>query len=108
MPGRRWTRIEDNLLKDLAGKVPASKLALVFGRTQCAVHARIKRLKKNGIIRGEYHWNCKLPDVVACMIGSLHDAGYTPTDIHKLVTSKHEVTYNHVQDICQGRSRRVA
>jgi len=103
---RLWTREEDALLKSLAGKCTAEEIGLVLGRPKSGVHHRISRLKLNGMLCGEAHWNAKIPNLTAGMIGALHDAGYLPSEIHRVVTGGLTVTRQHVEAICNQRHRR--
>lgn len=105
MGAPRWTRTEDNLLRDLAGKVPAGQISLVLGRPKAGVSHRIKKLGLSGFISGQWHWNAKVSNLKVSMIGALYDAGYTPAEIHRFLTEKVDVSRNHVSEICQCRQR---
>lgn len=105
MHGRAWTRLEDRLLRDLSGKVPARTIALLLGRTASMVTGRRKRLGINGTLRGQYHPGQKVSDDTAAMIGALYDAGFKPKQIEGLLKTEILLSYAHIQGICQCRER---
>lgn len=100
-----WTPEEELVLKDLAGKVPAEQIGLVLGRTTYAVRARIARMGLNGRLSGEYHWQSKLPNLVAGMVGVLGEAGYTPKEIEVVMSTPYDITRQVVEAICSKRTR---
>ena len=102
---KKWSKTEENLLKELVGTVPASTLALLFSTTVGAVRYRMKKMGLKNYQTGEYHWNARLTNLQTGMVGALYDAGYTPKEIHWFLTTPVEVSYNHVQGIAQCRER---
>lgn len=105
MGSKLWTREEDRLLKELAGKRTALSIAQLLGRPKNGVHHRINKLGLSGHIRGEHHWAAKLSDDMAEMIGALADAGFEPKKIELLVKSSHDVSYSTILGICSARCR---
>lgn len=101
----RWSPEEDQLLKELAGKLSAAEIGTVLGRTVFAVRCRIQKLGLDGRLSGEAHWASKIPNLVAGMIGVLHDGGYTPKEIQVVLKEQHDVTYRYVHSICSKRNR---
>lgn len=106
MKGSPWTPSEDRELRRMAGKIPASSIAVVLGRTKNGVHHRIERLGLDGRLYGENHWNAKIGDLLAGMIGALYDAGYTVNEIHKAVSEAQDVSLPTVNDIAACRTRK--
>lgn len=102
---RRWTPEEDAVVKELAGKLPAEQIAAVVDRTTWAVRDRIQKLGLDGRLSGEAHWRSKIPNLVAGMIGVLHEAGYTPKEIQVVLKQQHDVTSQYVESICNKRTR---
>lgn len=78
---RRWTRDEEKVVRELAGRKTAAEIALILDRPVNGVHHRIKKLGLRGHIHGEHHWNAKVTQLQADMIGVLRDAGFTATQI---------------------------
>jgi predicted transcriptional regulator len=101
MSRRFWTPVEDAQLRKLAGVKTAEEIAMILGRTKSGVHHRVKLLKLNGRLHGEHHWNAKISNVKAAMIGALYDAGFTVNEIATVMGEK----VCTVCDITSGRTR---
>lgn len=107
MKGSPWTPAEDRELRRMAGKIPASSIAVVLGRSKRGIHYRIKRLGLDGRLYGENHWNAKVSDLLAGMIGALYDAGYSVNEIHRAVSGAQDVSLATVCDIAACRTRKI-
>jgi len=103
--GKAWTAVEDALLRDLVGKVAADQMALVLGHPIGGVRYRMKKLGLKGYLTGEYHWSSKMSNLLAGSVGVLYDAGYTPAQIHRVLTEQPSITREHIGDICRCRYR---
>ena len=100
-----WKPEEDAVLRKYAGVKPASEIAIIIGKPKNGVHHRIKKLKLNGRMTGDAHWNAKLSDLQAGITGALYDAGYTANEIHKVLTTTVDISFDQVCNICACRSR---
>lgn len=101
-----WSREEDMLLRKLAGTMPAEQIGMILGRPKNGVHHRIKHLGLDGRLHGEAHWNAKMDNLTAGMVGALNDAGYTPSEIHRFLTTSIDITRPYVEAVCAQRYRR--
>jgi len=103
--GRRWSREEDTMLRELAGKVPAKAIGDLLCRPVNGVHHRIHKLGLTGYITGENHWASKIDNLTAGMIGALYDAGYAPVEIQRVLSHPITLNRNYVGEICRCRAR---
>ena len=97
-----WTREEDRLLDDLAQHATAKQIGEQIGRTENAVRNRAHYLGIDMTKRGEHHWNARIDNLKAAMIGALGDAGFTTMEISRVMKENHST----VSDIVEGRTRR--
>ena len=98
---RLWTREEDKALKDCAKTATARQIGEAIGRTENAVRSRAHYLGVDMVKRGEAHWNARIDDLKAGMIGALVDAGYTTMEVSRVMGENHST----VSDIAEGRTR---
>lgn len=108
MNGKPWSKEDDAMLRELVGTMTAESIGKILGRTQRAVWKRVEKLELNGRLHGERHWNAKLSNLQAAMIGALHDAGFTTNEIHGALSRPLEVSLQTTYEICSGRTRRGA
>jgi hypothetical protein len=60
--GRGWSRVDDEMLRDYAGRYLPGKIAHLLGRSYSAVMCRLMHLSLSARLREGYHLN----DLVAC------------------------------------------
>lgn len=106
MKGSHWTTQEDKQLRNMAGRFSAADIGKAIGRPKNGVHHRMRRLRLDGRMYGENHWNAKVADLMAAMIGSLYDAGYSTNDIHKAISEAQDISLATVCDIASCRTRK--
>lgn len=105
--GRPYSTSEVRLLKVAAGRVPASVLAEVMGRSVGAIRDKIESLNLDGRLRGEAHPAAKLTDLQVQMIGVLTDAGFTSGQILSAFREPLPVTVNTLKDVMFCKTWRV-
>lgn len=106
LPRSHYTAAEDRMIKQMAGRIPADRIARILSRPKEGIHHRIKKLGLDGKLTGEHHWNTKVSNLVAGMIGALYDAGYTVNEIHKVLTEPTNTSLSTVVDIAACRTRK--
>lgn len=106
MRGPAYTRDEDRILRDLAGTKTADEIGLILGRTRHSVHHRINRLGLKGHLHGEHHWNAKVDGLRISMLHTLLDAGFAPSEVHRMFDQPLGLSYKYITQIACGRHRR--
>lgn len=101
---RLWTPEEDKVLRELAGKVPASVIAEQIGRPKSGIYHRCKRLDIDLIARAEQHWNCKYDSLMISAMHTLKEAGFTVNEISSLL--KGDPSPDYVFQVTDHRTRR--
>lgn len=106
--GKPYLKREDDLIEQMAGKVSAEEIGKLIGRSRHAVWKRMQYLGLDGRVRGERHWNAKLPDLQHNMIRDLAECGYSATEIFKTMVGAKRLTYETIKEIALNRQRSVA
>lgn len=106
-PKRLWTTTQDKRLREMAGKFPASEIARVIGRSQKAVHYRIKKLQLDGRLYGEAHWSAKITELQARMIKTLRTNGFSNREIKAALGAGLEISTSSIQSIGSGEQWRL-
>lgn len=106
-PKRLWTTTQDKRLREMAGEFPASEIARVIGRSQKAVHYRMKVLGLDGRLHGERHWAAKLTELQARMIRTLRTNGFSNREIKAALGAGLDVSLSSIQSIGSGSQWRL-
>lgn len=101
--GKKYTKDEDDFIREWAGKRTAAQIGAHIGRTSIAIVNRFRILKISGKMVGEDHYNSKLSNLQVEMLHALVECGFTGSEIHKAVF-KH-VTKHHIYDIINSKAR---
>jgi len=105
MGHREYTPKEDAVIRKYAGLMTAEGIGLMIGRPKGGVNHRISKLGLNGHLYGDDHWNSKVDSLIVAMIHTLYDAGFTPTEIQRVISESHEISHRYVSDISCARYR---
>lgn len=102
--GKLYTKQEDDVIRQHVGKISAEKIGELIGRPTFSVQYRISKLELDGQLRGEHHPMRKINSLRAAMVITLHDAGFTPTEIYKVMKEPCPVGLNVIMEIANGFS----
>lgn len=92
-------------IKELAGKVPARLIAEELGKSRYSILRKIRKLGLDSRVVGEHHWNARLPNLSAAMVGVLADAGFAAKEIQQVLNTPQDITLNMIYDIGECRTR---
>ena len=104
--GLPWSYQEDELLRKYAGHKTAEEMSEILGRPKAGIHGRIEKLGLDGRIHGIHHWNAKVDSLRVSMLHTLLDAGFTPTEVHRMFSEPLDISYNYLTQIACARYRR--
>lgn len=106
MGGPKFTPEEDRIVRKYAGKKTAAEIGTILGRPAGGVRSRMKRLGVSGLMHGDAHWAVKVDGLRVSMIHTLLDAGFKPSEVHRMFSTPLDITYNYVAQIACARWRK--
>lgn len=106
MGGRRYTLKEDRVIRKYAGVKSAEEIGMMIDRPKDGIHHRLKRLGLSGHLHGEHHWAAKVDSLRVSMIYTLLDAGYAPSEVHRMFSTPLDLTYKYIKQIACARYRK--
>jgi len=106
MGGPRFTPEEDAILKKYAPLKTQAELAQILNRPPGGICSRLKRLGLSTAKHGDAHWNVKVDGLRMQMIHCLLDAGYAPSEVHRMFTTPLDLSYNYITQIACARHRK--
>lgn len=106
MGGRRYTLKEDRVIRKYAGVKSAEEIGMMIDRPRHGIHNRIRKLGLSGHLHGEHHWAAKVDGLRLSMIHTLLDAGFTPSEIHRMFRTPLDITYNYITQLACMKHRK--
>ena len=106
MGGRKFTPEEDRIVRKYAGKKSAEEIGTILGRPKGGVRSSLKRQGLKNTLHGDAHWAVKVDALRVSMLYTLMDAGFPPSEVHRMFTTPLDLTYNYVAQIACARYRK--
>lgn len=106
MGGPRFTPEEDKVLKKYARTKTQGELAQILDRPLGGVTRRLKILGLSTMKHGDAHWNVKVDSLRMSMVHTLLDAGYAPSEVHRMFSTPLDISYNYITQIACARYRK--
>jgi hypothetical protein len=102
MGGRKFTPEEDRIVRKFAGKKSAEEIGLILGRPAGGVRSSLRRQGLKNHLYGDAHWATKVDSLRMSMIHTLLDAGFAPSEVHRMFKEPLDLSYNYLCQIaCQ-------
>lgn len=108
MGKRKYTRQEDDLIRQYAGVKTAEEIGAMIDRPKNGVHHRISRLGLKGHLHGDAHWNAKADNLKMAMIHTLMDGGFTSQEIQRMFSEPLNLSYSYLSQVACTRYRKRA
>lgn len=102
--GKRYSKEEDAIIRKHVGTITAESIGALIGRPTKSIQYRISKLGLDGRVRGVGHPQSKLDTLRAAMVITLNDAGFTPMEIHTVMSRPCPVNVGAIQAVCNGES----
>lgn len=106
MGGPKFTTEEDRLVAKYVGKKTAAEIGQILGRPVGGVRSSMRRQGLKNVLHGDAHWNVKVDSLRMSMIHCLLDAGYAPSEVHRMFTTPLDLSYNYITQIACARYRK--
>lgn len=106
MGGRKFTPEEDRIVAKYAGKKSAAEIGTILGRPIGGVRSSLRRQGLKNMLYGEHHWAVKVDGLRMSMIHTLLDAGFAPSEVHRMFSTPLEISYNYITQIACEKYRK--